>query len=62
MLHCYVLVWLSESNDRSLSNEAGGYVSNFMGSADVKESHHLIAGNKRCVDIILKDIIKDSVV
>lgn len=45
-----------------LISEAGGYVSNFMGSADVKESHHVIAGNKKCVDIILKDIIKDSVV
>ena len=39
-----------------LVQEAGGYVSNFFGEATVDNSHHLIAGNKNCVELILQDI------
>ena len=39
-----------------LVKEAGGYVSNFFGSEVVDDSHHMIAGNKKCVELILKDI------
>ena len=39
-----------------LVQEAGGYVSNFFGEPCVDNSHHLIAGNKKCVETILKDV------
>ena len=39
-----------------LVQEAGGYVSNFFGEDCVDNSHHLIAGNKKCVEVILKDV------
>jgi len=39
-----------------LVQEAGGYVSNFFGEDCVDNSHHLIAGNKKCVEMILKDV------
>ena len=39
-----------------LVKEAGGYVTNFFGNETVDDSHHVIAGNKKCVELILEDI------
>ena len=32
------------------------YVTNFFGNETVDDSHHVIAGNKKCVELILEDI------
>ncbi len=38
--------------------ESGGFVNDFNGEEDIFSSHHLVAGNKSCVDEIDKEIKK----
>ena len=44
-----------------LVKEAGGYVNNFLGTEDFLSAHHIVAGNKNCVDLANNEIKKSLV-
>ena len=42
-----------------LVKESGGYVTDLLGSEDIRSSHHIVAANKKCNEVVLKDVLKD---
>ena len=42
-----------------LVKESGGFVTDLLGKEKIDASHHIIAANKKCNEIILNDVLKD---
>ena len=42
-----------------LVKESGGFVTDLLGKEKIDTSHHIIAANKKCNEIILNDVLKD---
>ena len=42
-----------------LVKESGGFVTDLFGNDNFTSSHHIVAANKKCNEIILNDILKD---
>ena len=42
-----------------LVKESGGFVTDLFGNDNLTSSHHIVAANKKCNEIILNDILKD---
>jgi myo-inositol-1(or 4)-monophosphatase len=42
-----------------LVKESGGFVTDLFGDDNFTSSHHIVAANKKCNEIILNDILKD---
>ena len=44
-----------------LVKESGGYVTDLLGSEDIRSSHHIVAANKKCNEVVLKEVLKDCI-
>ena len=42
-----------------LVKESGGYVTDLLGSEDICSGHHIVAANKKCNEMVLKEVLKD---